>query len=72
MINQAKMKSYRRYHFWKFGVLVPRTHAQAVEIDLKIKNTAWQDAEASEMRQMIEYNTFIDKDKGSTAPTGYK
>jgi hypothetical protein len=26
MINQAKLKSYRREPFWKFGVLVPQTH----------------------------------------------
>jgi hypothetical protein len=53
MINQAKMKSYRQEPFWKFGVLVHQTHAQAVEIDLKNNNTAWQDAEATEMAQLL-------------------
>ena len=72
MINQAKLKSYRRDPFWKFGALVPRTHAQAVEIDQKNGNTLWQDAEATEMRQLLEYNTFVDKGKGGTAPIGYK
>jgi hypothetical protein len=72
MINQAKLQSYRRDPFWKFGVLVPRTHKQAVEIDEKNGNTCWQDAEATEMRQLLEYNTFIDKGKGGTTPTGYK
>jgi hypothetical protein len=70
MMNQAKMKSYRREPFWKVVVIVPQTHAKAVEIYLK--NTAWQDAEATEMRQFLEYNTFIDIGKESTAPTGYK
>jgi hypothetical protein len=51
---------------WKFGVLVPRTHAQAVELDKKNGNTYWQDEE-----QLLEYGTFIDKDKG-TAIVGYK
>ena len=72
MINQAKLQSYRREPFWKFGVLVPRTHAQAVEIDKKNGNTLWHDAVTTEMRQLLEYDTFIDKGKGETTPTGYK
>ena len=72
MINQAKLQSYRREPFWKFGVLVPRTHAQAVELDRINGNTKWQDAEATEMRQLIEYQTFVDKGKGGEAPAGYK
>jgi hypothetical protein len=72
MINQAKMKSYRREPFCKCGVLVPRTPAQVVEIDLKNNTTAWKDAEVTEMRQLLEYNIFSDQGKESTAPTGYK
>jgi hypothetical protein len=72
MINQAKLASYRREPFWKFGVLVPRTHAQAFDIDQKNGNTLWQDAEATEMRQLLEYNTFVDKGKGGIPPAGYK
>ena len=72
LINQAKLRSYRREPFWKFGVLVPRTHAQAVELDKINGNTKWQDAEATEMSQLIEYQTFIDKGKGGEAPVGYK
>jgi hypothetical protein len=49
MINQAKLKSYRRDPFWKFGVIVPRNHAQAVESDKQNGNTKWQDAEGIEM-----------------------
>jgi hypothetical protein len=69
MINQAMMKSYRKEPFWKIGVLVPRTHAKDVE---KKNNTAWQDSEATEMKQVLEYHTFIRKGKGGTAPTGNK
>jgi hypothetical protein len=39
MINQAKLKSYRRDPFWKFGVLVPRNHAQEVELDKENRMT---------------------------------
>jgi hypothetical protein len=48
MINQAKLKCYRRDPFWKFGVLVPRNHVQAVELDKANGNTKCQDAEATE------------------------
>ncbi|MFA9289535.1 MAG: reverse transcriptase domain-containing protein [Weeksellaceae bacterium] len=72
MINQAKLRSYRREPFWKFGVLVPRTHAQAVELDKKNGNRLWQDAEEMEMNQLKDYQTFIDKGKGGEVPQGYK
>jgi hypothetical protein len=72
MVNQAKLKSYRRDPFWKFGFIVPRTHCQAVEIDLSIGNSKLKDSEAVEMEQLAEYKTFVDKGKGGTAPSGYK
>jgi hypothetical protein len=53
-------------------VLVPRNHAQAMELDRVNGNTKWQDAEATEMSQLLEYNTFIDKGIGGIAPCGYK
>jgi Reverse transcriptase (RNA-dependent DNA polymerase) len=72
MINQAKLSNYRRAPFWKFGVLVPRNHAQAVELDQANGNTKWQDAEATEMGQLLEYTTWIDKGVGGIALSGYK
>jgi hypothetical protein len=33
MINQSNLKAFRRDPFWKFGVRLPRTHAQALELD---------------------------------------
>jgi hypothetical protein len=39
MINQAKLKNYQRDPFWKIGVLVPRNHAQAMELDRVNGNT---------------------------------
>ena len=72
MINQAKLHSFCRKPFLKFGVLVPRNHKQVIEIDEKNKNTLWHEAEATEMNQLLEYKTFIDKGKGTPAPSGYK
>ena len=55
-----------------FGVLVPRHHGEAVSIDYKNGDSNWSDAEATEMRQLLEYNTFIDKGLGGEALKGYK
>jgi hypothetical protein len=72
MVNQAKLKSYRREPFWKFGVMVPRTHNQAVEIYQANSNRLWQESEATEMKQLSDYKTFIDQGKGGIPPDGCK
>jgi hypothetical protein len=58
MVNQSKLQSYRRDPLWKFGVLVPQTHAQAIELDKKNNNTRWQEA--------------ADKGIAGNVPSGYK
>ena len=63
LINQTKLKSYRRDVFWKFGVQVPRTHQQAIELDKKNRNKKWQEAEAIEMEQLLEYKHLLMKEK---------
>jgi hypothetical protein len=35
IVNQTKVSSYRREPFWKFRVLVPRTHTHAMELAMK-------------------------------------
>jgi hypothetical protein len=72
MINQAKLRTYRHETFWKFGVLVPQNHAQAVELDKANGNSKRQDAEVTERSQMLDYNTFVDKGLGGAALSGYK
>jgi hypothetical protein len=65
-INHAKLKSYRRDPFRKFGVFVPFNHAQAMELDKENGNMKWQDAEATEEGQLLEYNTFDTRRSGAT------
>jgi hypothetical protein len=43
-----------------------------MELDLKNNNKKWQDAKATEMNQLLEYQTFLDKGKGCEAPIGSK
>jgi hypothetical protein len=53
-------------------VLVPRNHTQFIELDKANGKTKWQDAEATEMGQLLEYTTWIDKVIGGIAPSRYK
>ena len=72
MVNQAKLKSFRTTPVYKYGYLVPWNHEQAVAIDERNGNTRWQDAEALEISQLDEYETFHDKGKNGIPPLGYK
>jgi hypothetical protein len=65
-------RSCPREPFWTFGVVTHRTRNQAVEIDQDNGNHLWQESEATEMKQLAEYKTFIDKGKGGILPDGYK
>jgi hypothetical protein len=56
IVKQTKVSSYHREPFWMFGVLVPRTHKQAMELDMKNNSKKWQDADANEMHQLLEYH----------------
>lgn len=62
--NQAKLHSFRTKPIYMFGVLVPRNHAQAMQIDEANKNTKWRDAELLELSQVDEYDTFKDMGEG--------
>ena len=72
LINKAKTNMYKHEPFCKFGFLVPRTHSQAMDLDKKNGKTFWLEAEATEMAQLSEYNTFIDKGTKGTPTSYYK
>ena len=72
MINQSKLRSYRRDPIYQYGYRVPRTPEEAIAIDKANNNTQWQDAMALEMAQLNEYETFKDLGKGSPGPVGYQ
>ena len=72
LLNQAKLHSYCHRKVHKFGVLVPRNHQHAMELDRENGNTKWLDAENLELKQIHYYDTFINKGKMSQPLTGYK
>ena len=60
-VNQAKLHSYRTSHKYKYGFLIPKTYEEAIKLDQKFGTTRWTDAIVTEMLQLHDYDTFIDK-----------
>lgn len=72
MANQAKLQSFRTRPVYKFGVLVPRNHQHAMEIDNTNGNNLWAVAEEKELSQQDDYQTFRDLGVGNYPGKGYK
>ena len=43
---------------YKFGIQVPRTKKEAMELDLKNGDTLWQDAMTTEATVRLDHDTF--------------
>jgi hypothetical protein len=74
MVNQAKLRSYRRAPKYMYGFQVPNDYKEALRLDEQNGNTRWQDSTKDELKQIDEYSTFTDmghKDK-TKSPDGYK
>jgi hypothetical protein len=54
------------------GFQVPRNHAEAMKLDEDNKNTMWQEAERTELNQIDEYNSFLDKGEGYRPDSSHK
>ena len=72
MVNQSRLKSIRRSPVYKYGFEIPRSVKHAKELDIKNGNTRWGDAIHTEIRQIVDYETFNDCGKGTKVPNGYK
>ena len=60
MANQAKLRSYRAQPVYKFGMLVPRNHAEAQRYDVKNGNHMLHQLSASiYVFQEIEVSCFL-------------
>jgi hypothetical protein len=69
---QAKLRSYCRKPFWKFGVFVRCTRYTDAVIDKKNYNIYWKESDALGIPYAMEYKTFFDKEKEDKAPYGFK
>jgi hypothetical protein len=61
LINQAKLRSFRTAPKYMYGFQVPRGYREAIELDTLNNNTRWADAITLEMKQLDDYDTFLDK-----------
>ena len=69
LAQHAQKKSGPRY---KFGVQVPRNHKDALCLQEAAGHTKWTDAEAVELANLDEYETFQDLGEGAQAPPDYQ
>ena len=71
LVKQSK-KAKKTGIIYQFGVQVPRSVKEALELDKKNGNTKWQEAMKKEIDQMDEYKTFQDIGRGATPGPDYK
>jgi hypothetical protein len=57
---------------YKFGIQVPKGIKNAIDLDRKNGNQLRQEAIRTELKQLIDYQTFIVLDSGEDIPTGYQ
>ena len=72
MVNQAKLKSYRRAPKYKYGYQVPQDFTHAMQLDAEAGNGLWGAAIQKEIGQIDEYAVFKDHGKGEKPPSGYQ
>ena len=57
---------------YKFGVRVPFSTKQAMQLDIENNNTLWKDAISKELKCLSDWKVFRILDKGEQPPEGYK
>ena len=72
MVRQTRAAQVHNAKAYKFGVHVPWTCCEALEIDNECANRLWREATDKEIEQIMEYKVFRDQGKNVSAPAGYK
>jgi len=74
MANKTELHSgsFRSKPIYMHGFQVPRNHAEALELDRVNGNTMWIDAETTELNQIDEHKSFIDKGVGFNPGSDHK
>ncbi len=72
LVHATKLRSNHHKPFYMHGILVPRNHTQAMQLDKENGNNNWREAEKKEIAQQQEYNTYRDIGKGAKPPPGYQ
>jgi len=72
LANKAKLHSFRNKPVYMYGFQVPRNHVEAMELDRTNGNSMWRYAEITELNQIDEYKSFIDKGIGFNPGPDFK
>jgi len=72
MANKAKLHSFRSKPIYMHGFEVPCNHTEALELDRANGNTMWIDTETTELNQIDEHKSFINKGVGHNPGSDYK
>jgi len=72
LANKAKLHSFHNKHVYMCGFQVPHNHVEAMELDRMNGNSMWRDAEITELNQIDEYKSFIDKGVGFNPGSDFK
>ena len=57
---------------YKFGIQVPKGIKNAIDLDRKNGNYLWEETIKTELKQLIDYQTFIVLDSEENIPIGYQ
>jgi hypothetical protein len=57
---------------YKVGIQVPGRVRNAISLDKRNKNSLWQEAIETELKQLTDYETFIGLDSGEDISKGYQ
>ena len=72
MTKQLFLARQRKGPKFKFGVQVPRNSAEARMLEERLGHTKWTGAERTELSQLYDYDTFINKGKDAPIPHGFR
>ena len=72
MLNASKRAQRFGEVVYKFGVRIPRSVKEAIQLDKENGNTLWQDAMEKEIGQINEYKVYRSLGQGAEVPPGYQ
>jgi len=72
LANKAKLHSFCNKPVCMHGFQAPHNHVEAMELDRMNGNSMWRDAEITELNQIDECKSFIDKGIGFNPGSEFK
>jgi len=70
--NKVKLHSFSNKPAHMCSFQVPRNHIEAMELDRMNGNSVWRDAEVTELNQIDEHKSFVNKGAGFNPGSDFK